>query len=543
MALTKVSPNQLQSSRSPFSSDAEAGAAGYAGRSLLVIKTGETIVLECDPSSGDDIQDMADWISAKGHFIEEGGELYMEVADGLHSVTTYIDITNQGFLDIRATAAPDFIDVESATFSGTSGDITATITVASGTLPTRVDTGFVVGGLNIQGDGGADILNCGMTCVSRLSSSQFTAELHSQGTNLAAFTTPTTGYNTDPSLGNPDLGVGNNRLIVPKATIIANEAGWDGAAREGFVNAERGGILNTKWLGWAFEPTPSTGDDDNDMFFSRDPGSEIFFRDYSVIAGAGEMTLRSFNQGNITLNRCCVGGNQSGINIWQGSAGGSLSVTRSFMGSVSGDAISCSLSGKVQIGLSVIAGGNNLVRTTYPDSTVSITKSRLSRGGGGAVPTKGDITVDSNSSIQNCTTPISITGSNSGRVHGAPAIQNNTNATVTAYAIQSSGGVWLQSSTKPFDSSFYPIDRFSAALDFPSISANSYEDLTLTATGAAFNDFCLFQRSGSTEPAQGIVFRAFVSDADEVTVRAYNVTTGAINPTAFTALVLVIRAT
>ena len=531
MALTKVTTPLVKSSRNGFASDEAAGAAGFASNAQMIVKTGETVKLVCNPTSGDDIQAMSEWISSRGHYVEQGGSLYLEIADGLHNVNTYVDIVDQGLLDIRGTAEPDFLDVVSAAFSAASGAITATVNVnASSPLPSRVQPGFAVGGLNIQGNGGADLLNCGMLVKARSSDTTFTADLFSDGTNLTTFTTPD---NT------ASLGLTPNKLMVPQCTIRAAETGWDGAAREGFMNAERGARIHMKYVGLAYNGSAG----DNDMMFATDAGSEISLEDYCVIAGTGEMCVRSFNHANIYTNRSCLGGAHTGANIWQGSGGGTFTAIRTMMGSVTADALSNSSGAEMFITSSVITGANILVRTTYPDASASITSSRLSRGNLAVTPTEGNISIDSNSSIKNSTTPISITGSNSGVVSGNPTISGNTNATVTAFAIQTTGGVWLPSATKAFDAGFYKVGRFAAALDFPSIAAHSYSDLTIASSGAAFNDFVSFAKSGGALAAQGINYTAFVSAADTVTVRAFNITTGAINPSAFTGLALVIRAT
>jgi hypothetical protein len=67
-----------------------------------------------------------------------------------------------------------------------------------------------------------------------------------------------------------------------------------------------------------------------------------------------------------------------------------------------------------------------------------------------------------------------------------------------------------------------------ATLDFPSIAAQSFSDLTLTVTGAAVND--LVQLGLPASPASGINFQAFVSAANTITVRAQNATGLAIDP-------------
>lgn len=67
-----------------------------------------------------------------------------------------------------------------------------------------------------------------------------------------------------------------------------------------------------------------------------------------------------------------------------------------------------------------------------------------------------------------------------------------------------------------------------AALDFPSIAAAASADLTITVTGAAVNDSVSLGLPAA--PTAGIVYQAFVSAANTVTVRATNITAAAIDP-------------
>lgn len=68
----------------------------------------------------------------------------------------------------------------------------------------------------------------------------------------------------------------------------------------------------------------------------------------------------------------------------------------------------------------------------------------------------------------------------------------------------------------------------SSTLDFGSISAQSSADLTITVTGAQVGDSVVLGLPSS--PTAGIVFNAFVSAADTVTVRAHNYTGSPIDP-------------
>lgn len=79
----------------------------------------------------------------------------------------------------------------------------------------------------------------------------------------------------------------------------------------------------------------------------------------------------------------------------------------------------------------------------------------------------------------------------------------------------------------------------SASLNFPSISANSYSDLTITVTGASVGNAVFLGLSSAA--TAGIIYQAFVSATDTVTVRAYNVTGSAIDPAAMTHRVVVFK--
>jgi hypothetical protein len=80
----------------------------------------------------------------------------------------------------------------------------------------------------------------------------------------------------------------------------------------------------------------------------------------------------------------------------------------------------------------------------------------------------------------------------------------------------------------------------SASLDFGSITAAAQADLTITVTGAAVGDEVIMALPAA--PAAGIVFNAFVSAANTVTIRASNITALAVNPAAATYGAIVIAA-
>lgn len=77
-----------------------------------------------------------------------------------------------------------------------------------------------------------------------------------------------------------------------------------------------------------------------------------------------------------------------------------------------------------------------------------------------------------------------------------------------------------------------------AALDFGLIAAAASADLTITVTGAAVNHSVTLGLPAA--PTAGIVYQAFVSAADTVTVRATNITAAGIDPASQTFRVTVI---
>jgi len=68
----------------------------------------------------------------------------------------------------------------------------------------------------------------------------------------------------------------------------------------------------------------------------------------------------------------------------------------------------------------------------------------------------------------------------------------------------------------------------SASLNFPSTAAAASSDLTIAVTGAAVNDPVSMGLPAA--PTAGIVFNAFVSAADTVTIRATNITANPVDP-------------
>jgi hypothetical protein len=80
----------------------------------------------------------------------------------------------------------------------------------------------------------------------------------------------------------------------------------------------------------------------------------------------------------------------------------------------------------------------------------------------------------------------------------------------------------------------------SASLNFGSIAAAAQADLTITVAGAAVGDEVIMALPAA--PAAGIIFNAFVSATDTVTIRASNITALSVDPAAATYGAIVIAA-
>jgi hypothetical protein len=79
-----------------------------------------------------------------------------------------------------------------------------------------------------------------------------------------------------------------------------------------------------------------------------------------------------------------------------------------------------------------------------------------------------------------------------------------------------------------------------ATLNFPAIAANGYEDLTMTVTGAADTDAVAMGVANGSVPG-GVMYHAWVSAANTVTIRAHNTSGGAVDPASGTFRAVIIK--
>lgn len=120
-------------------------------------------------------------------------------------------------------------------------------------------------------------------------------------------------------------------------------------------------------------------------------------------------------------------------------------------------------------------------------------------------------------------------------INGNPTA--STNQTITnAWGLWNVGATRLDGAVRIGGSNGTAADLIasaSATLDFPSISASGgTQDLTITVTGASTGD--VVQLGLPAAPSAGVVFNAWVSAANTVTVRATNATGSPIDPASAT---------
>jgi len=170
----------------------------------------------------------------------------------------------------------------------------------------------------------------------------------------------------------------------------------------------------------------------------------------------------------------------------------------------------------------------------YPSGSINMSGS--SYGDGGSINTSGG-NLDSGGSIDTSNQGGSINTTGTGSIgFGIAATRTTLNGSATA----------ARTVTLPNITGTLPIALISTstALDFGSISTGGFVDLTITLTGAATTDVvfvaCL-DTAGRGATDGKLIFEAFVSATNTVTVRAHNPTAGSIDPASYNFKVAIIK--
>ena len=432
-AQTRTVQNKLQEfvSVSDFLTGDAAALAAFTANQPLYLKSGESAKLVCDPTSGDDIQAMINWM--RGCKVSPEATFYLEIADGKHTVNTYIDLDGSGTeIDIRGTASPTFQQITTyaaSLVSGTTYEITVTV---GSSLSADAVVGSVIGIQNAQGSGEEECFN-GAHIVKAIAGDRLT------------FTFDINSPQGAPSIGTIDNTLTNgltaNQVVIYKSSIIATSTGWDGSAREGFINCLNGGRMTWRFVGLAYSGTAGT---EHDLIFLRGSGSRFYAFDYSGFVGAGDKVFRSYGASEIYLNRSQLGGSTTAQELYQGVAGGEAQFVRVSFGSSS--VAGFTVGSGTSINLAQSQGGAlvDALKTTSASAAIAAYPIRIKHCTKAIEANGGTVYCTSDTELKENATAIDF--ANGSLVLGNITLANNgTDSTADANVLYK-GGVWYNGS-------------------------------------------------------------------------------------------------
>jgi hypothetical protein len=282
--------------------------------------------------------------------------------------------------------------------------------------------------------------------------------------------------------------------------------------------------------------------------------SASFFTPIAMISSIANPVLKYTTAITIQPTRKTVSINSAGAELGQGVSGTMLSITSES----SYAALAMKASGAAGVHFFQIIDPSSVVRSVFrADGNAifgSINYSNYGRGtfiddGHSGTPQSGELSTtcyyvqdDENVygfSVNNATFDSSKRSSvlvgqvlNSGAAWlgtvASNMLQLRTNNTIRMQ-IDATGGVRVGSSTA---TPIVNVFSATATLDFPSISSNSTEVLTITVTGAAVGDVVHLGPPSTIEA--GLTWSGFVSATNTVTIRLHNTSGGAVNPASAT---------
>lgn len=179
--------------------------------------------------------------------------------------------------------------------------------------------------------------------------------------------------------------------------------------------------------------------------------------------------------------------------------------------------------------------------TTYSEEVIltaalATLRAQLLTAGGSATITAGDKFYIKNvvAEYLGCIIDLDIASANPAlsTVVADRAGQNDFTASTTAIQVRKAPQTNLEKVTVGGGAVIKKELSATASLDFPSIAAGSFAELTITVTGAQVNDAVI--PGLPFNPNSGLIYQMFVSAVNTVTVRANNFTAGAIDPAAQT---------
>jgi hypothetical protein len=86
----------------------------------------------------------------------------------------------------------------------------------------------------------------------------------------------------------------------------------------------------------------------------------------------------------------------------------------------------------------------------------------------------------------------------------------------------------ISAGVKPNPTAITLTDEVTASVTISALAANAQEDKDVTVTGAALGDYVIVQPAADATAEAGLTWNAWVSAADQVTIRFHNDTTGSL---------------
>lgn len=466
---------------SQFDGDGDAAAENaFLKNVVLEIKTGESATLICDPTSGDDIQAQFGWY--RSCLISGESTFFIELADGVHTVDTFIDIDGTGpDVDFRGTGTPTFIQITSIAYA--SVDVPNAIYQATVSIDSALPSGAVVGGpIGIQNAQGAlDVASSnGGQIIQSIAGDRLSFVFHL----FSPVNAPSNGL-LDNTL---TFGITANQVVIAKGSLIAQSTGWDGSSREGFINCLNGGRMTIRNVGIAYEGDSGITGDEHDLIFQRGDGSRFYAFDRVILAGAGDKVLRSFGGAEFFINRSYIGGAALALELFQGVSGGNNQFVRTSCGGGKTSGFTCGSASTVTFAQAPMVNCGIGFRVTAMGGSIACFPVIIHKCSTGILATQGSITGASNTEITRCTEGVDWAGGST--VVGNFTFDSNTSDSIAPGNIFFEGGIWYQSTgangsyelLKIIDAS--PQLQFIDGSDTALISGNGGALLLSTSTSA-----------------------------------------------------------
>lgn len=417
---------------SDYADGATAAARAYARGLRLHVGAGETAVLACDPSAGDDIQAMSDWYRTCSK--HETATFYIGLAAGGDAVNTYIDATGPGLpLDIRGTDLPDEIEITSISYAlgpellKEDGDPEEPADLLQ-TYRVTITLGAAVPAAYAAGDPFGVQMPVGDNDAAACAGGQILQSIAGDRLSATFDIFSAKGLPVDPTTltAGDTVDVTNNRAVFPKSWLRATAAGWGtGLQREGFINALDGGRVRLVNLGIAFVGDSGWEGSDHDLLFATDAGSRVYM-ERVVAAGAGDKVLRGFQGGEFRANNCWIGGAGKADELYQGVAGGGVSFVRTTLGGARVRGVTAGSKAHVQSSGAMLASCSDGVTVTGAGASAAWRASQIHNCQNGVRQTNGIVELDNSadSVIARCTNGLRRSEA-SGEVIGTPNFSGN----------------------------------------------------------------------------------------------------------------------